>query len=163
MTTAERFRSISEGRGLRLVTRVTGTSSPVITAPAEWLGRLVSVLLDNAVKYSNPGGTVSVEVSTEAGRVRLAVQDTGPGIPASDRDRIFDRFHRATDEPGGAGLGLAIADAIVRGTGGRWEIGDTPGGGARMAASWTRTGGGAYAARSLEQSVEMGGDQDGAA
>jgi two-component system sensor histidine kinase CiaH len=162
MTTAERFRAISEGRGLRLVTRVIGTSSPVITAPAEWLGRLVSVLLDNAVKYSNPDGTVSVEVSTEAGRVRLAVQDTGPGIPASDRDRIFDRFHRATDEPGGAGLGLAIADAIVRGTGGRWEIGDAPGGGARMAASWTRTGGGAYAARSLEQSVELGGDQDAA-
>jgi len=83
-------------------------------------------------------------------------------VPAGERDRIFDRFHRATDEPGGAGLGLAIADAIVRGTGGRWEIGDAPGGGARMAASWTRTGGGAYAARSLEQSVELGGDQDAA-
>jgi two-component system, OmpR family, sensor histidine kinase CiaH len=159
-TTAERFRAIAEGRGLRLVTRVTGTSSPVINAPAEWLGRLVSVLIDNAVKYSSPGGAVSVEVSTDAGRVRLAVEDTGPGIPASERDRIFDRFHRATDEPGGAGLGLAIADAIVRGTGGRWEIGDAPGGGARMAASWTRTADGTYAARSLEQSVEMGGDQD---
>ena len=161
-TTAERFRAISEQRGLRLVTRVTGTSSPVITAPAEWLARLVSVLIDNAVKYSSSGGTVSVEVSTDAGRVRLAVEDTGPGIPASERDRIFDRFHRATDEPGGAGLGLAIADAIVRGTGGRWEIGDAPGGGARMAASWTRTSGGIYAARSLEQSVELGGDQDAA-
>ena len=159
-TTAERFRAVCEQRGLRLVSRVTGTSSPVISAPAEWLARLVSVLVDNAVKYSPPGGTVSVEVSTDAGRVRLAIQDTGPGIPAAERDRVFDRFHRATDEPSGAGLGLAIADAIVRGTGGRWEIGDAPGGGARMAASWTRTTGGTFAARSLEQSVGLGADQD---
>ena len=160
MTTAERFRAICEQRGLRLVTRVTGASSPVITAPAEWLARLVSVLVDNAVKYSPPGGTVSVEVSTAAGRVALAIEDTGPGIPAAERDRVFDRFHRATDEPGGAGLGLAIADAIVRGTGGRWEIGDAPGGGARMAVSWARTAGGIYAARSLEQSAGLEAGQD---
>jgi two-component system, OmpR family, sensor histidine kinase CiaH len=159
-TTAERFRAVCEQRGLRLASRVTGTSSPVLTAPAEWLARLVSVLVDNAVRYSSTGGTVGVEVATDGGRVRLAVQDTGPGIPATERDRIFDRFHRATDEPGGAGLGLAIADAIVRGTGGRWEIGDAPGGGARMAVSWARTAGGTYAARSLEQSVGLGPDQD---
>jgi signal transduction histidine kinase len=159
-TTAERFRAVSEHRGLNLASRVTGTSSPVISAPAEWLARLVSVLVDNAVKYSPPGGEVRVEVSTVSGRVRLAVEDTGPGIPAEDRQRVFDRFHRATAQPGGAGLGLAIANAIVRTTGGRWEIGEARGGGARMAVSWTRTGRRAYAGRSFEQSTGLGADQD---
>jgi two-component system, OmpR family, sensor histidine kinase CiaH len=160
MTTAERFRAVCEQGRVRLVLKVTGSSSPVITAPADWLARLVSVLVDNAIKFSPPGGTVSVEVSTDTGRARLAIEDTGPGIPPSERDRVFHRFHRATDEPGGAGLGLSIADAIVQGTGGHWEVGDAVGGGTRMAVSWPRTGGDAYAARSLEQSAGLGPDQD---
>lgn len=160
MTAAERFRAVCQQRDLDLDSRVTGGSSPVITAPAEWLARLVSVLVDNAVKYSPPGGTVRIEVSTGAGRVNFAVEDSGPGIPADDRDRVFDRFHRATDQADGAGLGLAIADAIVRGTNGRWQIGGTPGGGARMAVSWPRTGGAAYAMQSVEQLAGQGADQD---
>jgi two-component system, OmpR family, sensor histidine kinase CiaH len=160
-TTAERFRAVCEQRGLNLDTRVTGTSSPVISAPAEWLARLVSVLVDNAVKYSPSGGEVRVEVSTGAGRVRFAIEDTGPGIPAEDRQRVFDRFHRATDHPGGAGLGLAIASAIVHGTGGRWEIGAAPGGGARMAVSWARSGGRTYTGRSVEQIAGLGADREG--
>jgi signal transduction histidine kinase len=71
--------------------------------------------------------------------VRLTVDDSGPGIPPQERDRVFDRFHRATDAPGGAGLGLAIADAIVHATGGRWAIGVSPAGGASVSASWPRS------------------------
>ena len=71
-------------------------------------------------------------------RLRLAVEDAGPGIPAEERARIFDRFHRATDQPGGAGLGLAIADAVVRATHARWEIGESSLGGASVAVSWPR-------------------------
>ena len=71
-------------------------------------------------------------------RVVLTVDDSGPGIPDAERTRIFDRFHRATDSKGGAGLGLAIADAIVRGTGGRWKVAAAPSGGARMGISWSR-------------------------
>jgi two-component system, OmpR family, sensor histidine kinase CiaH len=153
-TTTERFRAVCEQRGLDLTFRVTGASGPVVTAPPEWLARLVSVLLDNAVKYSPPGGVVSVQVSTDGGRVRLTVDDTGPGIPADERDRIFDRFHRANEDGGGAGLGLAIADAIVGASGGKWEIGDAPGGGARMSVAWNRTPGPAFEGRSLEQSAE---------
>jgi signal transduction histidine kinase len=70
--------------------------------------------------------------------VTLAVEDSGPGIPAEDRDRLFDRFHRATEQPEGAGLGLAIANSIVRSTAGQWRIGDSPLGGAFFAVSWRR-------------------------
>jgi signal transduction histidine kinase len=66
----------------------------------------------------------------------LAVEDSGPGIPLAERERLFDRFRRMSDEPGGHGLGLAIADSIVRSTGGRWRIGEAPAGGAHMEVSW---------------------------
>jgi signal transduction histidine kinase len=82
-----------------------------------------------------------VGVSTERSRAILTIDDSGPGIPAAQRERIFDRFHRATDQRSGAGLGLAIADAIVRATGGAWEVGSSPVGGARMSVSWPGPGG----------------------
>jgi two-component system, OmpR family, sensor histidine kinase MprB len=71
--------------------------------------------------------------------VNLTVEDSGPGIPEADRGRLFDRFHRANECGPGAGLGLAIGDSIVRSTGGRWHIGDSPLGGALMSVSWRRS------------------------
>jgi len=71
----------------------------------------------------------------------VTVDDSGPGIPETERQAIFDRFHRASataSDAGGAGLGLAIADAIVKATGGRWSIGTAPEGGARFSVSWAR-------------------------
>ena len=135
--TVDRFGAIAETRhqGLQVV---TGAEDLVITAPPEWLDRLLGVLLDNACKYSPDGGTVRVTVNEEGGRIQLTVDDGGPGIPEVERGRIFDRFHRATEEGGGAGLGLAIADAIVRATSGRWKIGVSPAGGASMSVSWPR-------------------------
>jgi len=111
----------------------------VVTVAPEWLDRLLGVLLDNACKYSPEGGSVTVSVATEGRRARLVVDDSGLGIPAEERARVFDRFHRATDAPGGAGLGLAIADAIVRASGGRWQIGTSPAGGASISVSWVRS------------------------
>ena len=61
------------------------------------------------------------------------------GIVYPVRACVFDRFHRATDTAGGAGLGLAIADAIARATGGRWHIGSSAAGGASIAVSWVRS------------------------
>jgi signal transduction histidine kinase len=133
----DRFATVAEARRLQLRVR-TGTGSLVVVAPPEWLDRLLGVLLDNACKYSPEEGSVEVSVRAEGGRVRLAVEDSGPGIAPEERTRIFDRFHRATDQPGGAGLGLAIADAVVRATGGRWEVGASAAGGASMAVSWSR-------------------------
>jgi len=133
----DRFAGVAEARGLSLRLRVAADSA-VVTAPPEWLDRLPGVLLDNACKYSPEHGAVDVAVSTEGHRVRLSVDDAGPGIPVEERPRIFDRFHRATERPGGAGLGLAIADAVVRATAGRWEVGDSASGGASMAVTWPR-------------------------
>ena len=78
-----------------------------------------------------------IGVAQRGSRVTLTVEDSGPGIPAADRHRLFDRFHRATEQGGGAGLGLAIADSIVRSTGGHWRIGDS-----RSAAPSSRSPGG---------------------
>jgi len=146
---AERFRTVAAARALRLQCSVRGDRPPVVTAPADWVDRLCGVLLDNACKYSPPGGEVEVVVRTDGNSVSLVVRDHGPGIPAEQRARIFDRFHRATDSGVGAGLGLAIGDAVVRGTGGRWEVSETPGGGATLAVTWPRSAGVAF--QRLEQ------------
>ena len=135
--TVDRFGVIAETRHLAIDLHVPADGA-VIAAPPEWLDRLLGVLLDNACKYAPEGGRVDVTVALDGSRVALTVDDSGPGIPEAERTRIFDRFHRATDRQGGAGLGLAIADAIVRATGGRWKVASAPSGGARMGISWSR-------------------------
>jgi signal transduction histidine kinase len=134
-----RFQHVADRRGIRLTGSINTLQPPLIMAPPEWIDRLAGVLVDNACRYSREQGVVEVSVVTGDGRVRLAVDDSGPGIPAEERAHIFDRFHRATNNPGGAGLGLAIGDAVVRATGGLWEVADSPWGGARMAVSWPLT------------------------
>jgi signal transduction histidine kinase len=135
--TVDRFGAIAETRHLAIDLDAPADGA-VIAAPPEWLDRLLGVLLDNACKYAPDGGRVTVTVAVDGSRVALTVDDSGPGIPEAERTRIFDRFHRATDSQGGAGLGLAIADAIVRATGGRWKVASAPAGGARMGISWSR-------------------------
>jgi len=135
--TVDRFGAIAETRHLTIQLAAPADGA-VVAAPPEWLDRLLGVLLDNACKYAPDGGRVDVTVVVDGSRVALTVDDSGPGIPEDQRTRIFDRFHRATDAGGGAGLGLAIADAIVRGTGGRWKVASAPTGGARMTISWGR-------------------------
>ncbi len=138
--TADRFGAVAEARKQTLtVDGYSDAEDAIVTAPPEWLDRLIGVLLDNACKYSPEGGRISVRVAAEGRRVRLTVEDSGPGIPAEERSHVFDRFHRATEMSGGAGLGLAIGDAIVHATGGRWQIGATPEGGASVSVSWARS------------------------
>jgi signal transduction histidine kinase len=132
----DRFTAVAEARGLTLRVEVEPVST-VISAPPEWLDRLLGVLLDNACRYTPAGGGVEVRVGRRDNRVRLAVEDSGPGIPPDERTHIFDRFRRASDTPGGSGLGLAIAAAVVGASGGRWDVGTSAAGGASMAVSWT--------------------------
>jgi len=135
---AERFAAVAESRDMRLQVSV-GLGPLVIMGSSEWLDRLLGVLLDNAFKYAPQGGIVAVSVGVDGNRVRLAVEDSGPGIPDEERPKIFDRFHRAEAQGGyGSGLGLAIANAVVRHTHGRWEVNTSALGGARMAISWPR-------------------------
>jgi len=134
----ERFSAVARSRGIRLTVERQGPGELLINAPAAWVDRLCGVLVDNACRYAREGGSVRVMVGARAGTVTLAVEDDGPGIPPEQRPLLFDRFHRGTDQGGGAGLGLAIADVVVHSTGGKWRVGDAPGRGARMEVSWRR-------------------------
>lgn len=93
-----------------------GAGRPLwIAADADRLRELVNNLVDNAIRYSRPGGRVTVRVEpADAGRCRLAISDDGPSIPVQERERIFQRFHRllGTQEDG-SGLGLAIVSEIA--------------------------------------------------
>jgi two-component system, OmpR family, sensor kinase len=76
---------------------------------------LVGNLVDNAIRYTHEGGKIDVTLSKDSGGLTLSVQDTGPGIPTEDRERIFERFYRiAGNETQGSGLGLAIVKQIVQ-------------------------------------------------
>ncbi len=93
--------------------------------------QLVLILLDNAVKYTDPGGRVTLRLGTRGRLAELAVSDTGVGIPRQDLARIFDRFYRVdkarSRAAGGTGLGLAIAAWIARSHGGRIRVESEPG------------------------------------
>jgi two-component system OmpR family sensor kinase len=102
---------------------------PVLGVPSE-LGSLIANLVDNALRYAPPDSEVTVKVAREDGAVVLSVVDAGPGIPAEERERVFERFGRATgDDTPGIGLGLAIVKAIVERHGGRIRLDEArPGG-----------------------------------
>jgi signal transduction histidine kinase len=136
---AGRFAAIADRQGIRLDNLADPASPALVDAPADYLDRLIGVLLDNACRYTPRGGRVSVGLSHEGQRIRLLVTDTGPGFPKERRERIFDRFHRATNEGDGAGLGLAIANAIVGATRGSWDINDVPEGGTSVGVVWPRS------------------------
>ena len=135
---ANRFSAVAQRRRIALSVRNDGQRHPWINAPPEWIDRLTAVLVDNACRYAGEGGTVRIEVTVTGNRVSLSVDDSGPGIAAEERPKLFDRFHRATDEGNGAGLGLAIADSVVRATGGEWRVGRADLGGAHMEVRWHR-------------------------
>jgi signal transduction histidine kinase len=123
--------AVAERRGLAL------HLAALDEAPARLNGgliaRLLGVLLDNAMRYTPPGGRVEVSVAETGGGAVLEVRDTGIGIPAGDREHLFERFFRgraARDAaPEGSGLGLPIAQWIVRQHGGTLEITSPPEGG----------------------------------
>ncbi len=137
-TCAERFGSLAARHELSVSLTETGEFPPIVLAPADWLDRLVSVLLDNACRYTNAGGRVEVSVSSTDDRVMLIVDDSGSGIAEEERELVVQRFHRASIVPGGAGLGLSIANAVVKATSGEWSVTTAPLGGARIKASWPR-------------------------
>src|ERR671910_1155535 len=102
------------------------------TFDRERVMQVASILLDNAVKYTPDGGSVTVRVEEEDdGSVALAVSDTGVGIPEDQLPLVFERFHRAdpSRSEGGAGLGLSIARQIAEAHGGQIRAVSTPGAG----------------------------------
>jgi signal transduction histidine kinase len=105
-------------------------------ADPERIGQVAINLIANAVRFSPRGGTVSIGVSSSGGRVRVTVDDQGPGVPVAFRQAIFEPFKQvqgsAAHKKGGTGLGLAISRAIVQGHDGAIGVDDAPGGGARF-------------------------------
>jgi signal transduction histidine kinase len=99
------------------------------TFDRERIMQVASILLDNAVKYTQDGGSVTVRVEERDDSVGLAVTDTGVGIPEDQLPLVFERFYRAEEAraEGGAGLGLSIARQIAEAHGGTIEAGSNLG------------------------------------
>ncbi len=133
-----RFAAIAEAKDINLSAVAEGPGTILIGAPPALVDRLCGALLDNACRYAGDSGSVRVLSSAKGHLASLAFEDSGPGIPVEQRPFLFDRFHRGTDGGEGAGLGLAIADAVVRATGGTWRVADAPAGGARVEVLWRR-------------------------
>jgi heavy metal sensor kinase len=98
-----------------------------VSIDSDRLRRLFGNLLDNAIKYTPPGGCVSVSGACRTEAVEIVVSDTGVGVPAEHVPHLFQRFYRAASARGstsGSGLGLAICDAVVRRHGGQIAIGN---------------------------------------
>lgn len=135
------FEPVAEEHG---VTLEVGTL-PALTVPGdpEWLHQLFANLLHNAIRYTPPGGQVMLSVEADGSEARVAVRDTGPGIPVEEQARAFERFHRvdARPERPGTGLGLPIAREIARAHGGGIELASVPGAGCTFTVRLPRAAG----------------------
>jgi two-component system OmpR family sensor kinase/two-component system sensor histidine kinase QseC len=104
-------------------------------------------LADNAVRYTPDAGRVELAVGEDAGQILLTVDDSGPGIPASERERVFDRFYRraGSEEAGredtGSGLGLAIVQTIAQRHAASVRMTDSALGGLRVEVRFARRAG----------------------
>lgn len=122
---------VAEDRHIRIDCELAPTEC---LGDSERLAQVVTNLLSNAILHNRSDGEVRVTTRSEKDSALLVVTDTGPGIPAEDLPRIFERFYRAdrsrTGATGGTGLGLAICKAIVDAHGGSIDVSCPPSGGA---------------------------------
>jgi signal transduction histidine kinase len=116
----QRFEDAANEAGLTFGLEVDPV--PPVHGSARDLSLLVRNLFDNAIRYTPPGGTVTVAMSADLGSVFLRVEDSGVGIPSKDIPRVFERFYRVdrarSRETGGTGLGLAIVRHVAENHGG---------------------------------------------
>ena len=139
---AQDLRPLAEPGGIEI--EVFGPAVEV-SADRERVYQAVRNLVENAVKYTQPGGRVQIDVWLSDGEAGLTVSDTGPGIPGEVLPRIFDRFVRADAAryrgTGGSGLGLAISQEIVEAHGGRVWAESEVGAGSAFSIAFSRPGG----------------------
>ena len=114
----ELFQAIAEENSIKIATELP--DSCVVYGETRKLQRMVANLLDNALKYTPPEGTVTVSVNADNGQVAISISDTGVGISEDDLPHIFKRFYRCdiSRAQGGTGLGLSLVRAIVHSHGG---------------------------------------------
>jgi two-component system, OmpR family, sensor histidine kinase SenX3 len=131
----ERMRPAAEQAGITIVADAV-PDDLVITGDRRQLTSALSNLLDNAVKYSDPGGSVEVEAVADGDQVVISVADHGIGIPTRDIERVFERFYRVDQarsrQTGGTGLGLAIVRHVVANHHGSVEVESRLGEGSRF-------------------------------
>ncbi len=104
---------------------------PVLITDGDRVLQVITNLLSNAFRWTPDGGRIELGLTAENGAVAVSVADTGPGIPAEERERIFRPFW--SRDGGGTGLGLAIASELAQALGGRIEVETKPGSGSRFA------------------------------
>jgi signal transduction histidine kinase len=135
----ELYRDVAEAKGVALQVRLEPDAASraigddvVVLADRTRLEQVAANLIDNAVKYTPPGGRVEVTTGRDAGQGVLSVSDTGAGIPADELPRIWDRLFRgdASRTERGLGLGLSLVRAIVEAHGGTVGVESLPGRGA---------------------------------
>jgi signal transduction histidine kinase len=138
----ERWRAPAKARGLALAVRALDDAPARLDVP--YAARLVDVLLDNAVRYTPRGGTVTVATGLDGGLPSVVIDDSGPGVAAEDRPHVFERFWRGAAArqavPEGSGLGLALAKWIAEAHGAVIEVLEAPGGGARFRVAFPSVG-----------------------
>ena len=122
----EAARARNPGRRLRAPAIVEGIT---VRADRQRVTQVLRVLVDNAVRFSPPGTPVEVRVERAAGRARIEVRDRGPGIPLSDRTRIFGRGVKLDRSGPGAGLGLYVAAGLLAAMKGEAGVEPRTGGG----------------------------------
>lgn len=131
---AEKYARVGDSSGIELTLDIE--DGLAVYADHGLLERAVGNLVDNAIKYGGPKGHFTVSAHSENdGRVAIYVSDDGPGIPAEERERLFERFYRGSTgrrSVRGSGLGLAIVRAIVEAHGGEVSLESEPGRGTRV-------------------------------
>lgn len=122
----------------RLQADLPDQAVPKIRADAYRLRQVLTVLLDNALRFAPENTTIHLRLTTARGQVRFTVEDGGPGVPVGERKRIFDRFYRIGGQGDARhyGLGLSVARELTQLHGGRIWVEDTPDGGAAFCVSF---------------------------
>ncbi len=143
--TVRQAEALATERGVRLVVSPSSLEGAIVNGDRDRLVQLLLILFDNAFDHSPPDGTVTVEVRRSGHSVEVVVSDEGPGIPETERERVFEPFTRLPgvrrDRAGGTGLGLAIARRIVSAHHGSIVVADAPGGGAAFVVAIPSSGG----------------------
>lgn len=136
---AAQFAPKAAEKGITLTLEPTGATA---VFDSKWTGEAVCNLLDNAIKYTPAGGSVTVQAISYELFCRLDVTDTGPGIPEEEQPKVFQRFYRASSahETEGVGIGLYLVRQIAEGQGGYMKVFSKPGKGAKFSLYLPRNG-----------------------
>ena len=125
----EMYQMVAETKQIRISLRIPEHLS--VYGDPDRIGQTIANLLDNAVKFTGKNGRVSIEAEKDRDRVKISIRDNGPGIPAHDMDRIWDRLYRGDQSRSqkGLGLGLSLVKAIVSAHQGTIDVESQQGGG----------------------------------